>query len=33
LKRQRREWDIQEKTELASFKQKWADFLCDEQDA
>ena len=32
LKRQRRDWHIQEKTELESFKTKWADFLVDEHD-
>jgi len=31
LKRQRRDWHINEKTELDSFKSKWADFLVDEQ--
>jgi len=32
LKRQKRDWHVQEKTELESFKQRWADFLVDEHD-
>ena len=32
LKRQRRDWNVAEKTELASFKQKWADLLVEEHD-
>lgn len=32
LKRQRRDWHVNEKTELASFKSKWADFLVDEHE-
>ena len=30
LQRQRRDWNIHEKTELETFKSKWADFLVDE---
>ena len=32
LKRQRRDWHLSEKAELASFKSKWADFLVDEHE-
>ena len=32
LKRQRRDWHVKEKTELESFKSKWADFLVDEHE-
>ena len=32
LNRQRRDWHVNEKTELASFKSKWADFLVEEHE-
>lgn len=33
MKRQRRDWHLNEKVELESFKSKWADFLVDEHEA
>ena len=33
LKRQRRDYELNEKVEMATFKQKWAEILVDEQES
>ena len=33
LKRQKRDWQVNERSEVETFKQKWADFLVEEHEA